>query len=512
MVVYVCWKYDISDLLPDNYKHLSESLIKGKENFDCWFNSSVSWYISNKNYIQDPLLLQKLNSAGITFKPSQGLNTDNLIKEYLRQLSQKLSRLMNDNTELTEVESILPKNTQMLHIHSKLSNPQSIDPPCSMVIEGHDQHFSWYVYSMLTSVSFNHQGFFSNLKTHGFITNSAGKKISKSSKEYVDPLDIIDGTIKTNGERQYGYGADTLRLYFCKKDSDHDFKLFEEDLVKAKEELKIIKRTAKLCLKYLDSYRTNNESYESYDVIEQIMINEYIKYLKNIEESVKEYKLDKYYRETFRFINDILLNYYLDTTKHFFYNSNDIIIQRMRFILKEVFLGTSFILSPVIPFNAENLYSYIGFIEKKNYIGFERLPTAEDAIRKFRFNFNSDFNFNAGNLLMMRKQIINKENRNELDLHMFSEEDSYENMLLKTLGEYKTYFFGVSHCFLDSEIAGKRSNISFKSTMPDGRKMKISMEYSLAPSEMYKCPKCYFKVSTSPDHRCEACERVLKFK
>jgi isoleucyl-tRNA synthetase len=520
----IWWKYDISDLLPDKYKHLSDKLAKGKENFESWFNSGISWYVLNNisQYIEDPILVKKLQDNGI-LTSTQGLNRvdkNSLLKEYLKHLSSKFTKLTSD--ELTEVESIMPTGLLIDHINSKRSNPQAIDPPSSIVVEGYDQHFSWFLYSILTSVSFNHQGYFANLKTHGMITNSAGKKISKSSaKGYIDPLDVVDGTMKISGERQYGYGADILRLYFCKNDSDRDYKLYEEDLVKAKEELKVIKRTAKLCLGYLDDYNTQQDSlvekginsFDSFEILEQIMIYEYIKYLNTIEDSVKAFELDKYYRETYKFVNDILSGYYIDSARHYLINNpvDDKLRRRIQYVLKEVFYGVSLTLTPVIPFNAENIYSYINFLErKKDYINLERLPTSEQAIAKFKYTHNADFNFNADNLLIIRRQLVKKDSRNEFDLHIFNEEDSYENMLIKTLGRHVNYFFGVSHCFLNSELAGKKSNYNFKTKTKDGRqKIKVSLDYSLQPSDKFKCNRCLFKTSSSLGGLCENCERIL---
>jgi isoleucyl-tRNA synthetase len=281
--------------------------------------------------------------------------------------------------------------------------------------------------------------------------------------------------------------------------------------------LKTIKRTAKLCLGYLDDFNGKDKSieiknFDSFDIIEQIFISQYIKYLQKIEKAVKEYDLKVYYNESFYFINEILLNYYLDVSKHFFINNpvNEKVRRRMQFVLKEIFYGTSLALTPVIPFNGENIYSFINFIEnKKEYINLERLPTSEQAINIFKYSDNPDFKFNAENLLNIRKYIAKKDKRNELDLHIFNEEGSYEDMLLKSLSKNINYFFGVSHCYLGSELVGKRSNFTFKSQLPSKQKMKIFMEYSLVPSDKFKCSRCYFNTSNMKDSICESCERML---
>jgi len=63
---------------------------------------------------------------------------------------------------------------------------------------------------------------FKILKTHGLIVDDSGEKISKSSSnsQFADPLDLIEGTLKQDGTRKFGYGIDVLRAWCALKDSD----------------------------------------------------------------------------------------------------------------------------------------------------------------------------------------------------------------------------------------------------------------------------------------------------
>ena len=64
--------------------------------------------------------------------------------------------------------------------------------------------------------------------------------MSKSMKNFIDPEDIVDGSIKSSGERKFGFGAEVFRLCAAKNDSDVDMRLLEEELQNTAKEIKDI--------------------------------------------------------------------------------------------------------------------------------------------------------------------------------------------------------------------------------------------------------------------------------
>ena len=74
--------------------------------------------------------------------------------------------------------------------------------PADFIAEAIDQTRGWF-YSLHTiATALMNKPAFLNVITTGLIQDSAGKKLSKSKKNYTDPLDLINL-----------YGADALRLY-----------------------------------------------------------------------------------------------------------------------------------------------------------------------------------------------------------------------------------------------------------------------------------------------------------
>lgn len=66
--------------------------------------------------------------------------------------------------------------------------------------------------SLLSSLFLNGDVPFKILKTHGMLVDKTGQKMSKSQGNGLNPLDLIYGTVKIDGERSHGFGSDTLRV------------------------------------------------------------------------------------------------------------------------------------------------------------------------------------------------------------------------------------------------------------------------------------------------------------
>lgn len=91
-----------------------------------------------------------------------------------------------------------------------------------MFLEGFDQHSRWFMSSFILSMALTGESPFKILKTHGLLIDENGSKISKSqgSEAALDPDDLIDGTLKLDGTRKFGYGIDVVRAWCAYKDTD----------------------------------------------------------------------------------------------------------------------------------------------------------------------------------------------------------------------------------------------------------------------------------------------------
>jgi len=76
--------------------------------------------------------------------------------------------------------------------------------PANFIAEGLDQTRGWFYTLMVISTAVKGCEPFKNLIVNGIVLASDGTKMSKSKKNYPDPLEIANN-----------FGADACRLYLC---------------------------------------------------------------------------------------------------------------------------------------------------------------------------------------------------------------------------------------------------------------------------------------------------------
>jgi len=109
--------------------------------------------------------------------------------------------------------------------------------PADMYLEGSDQHRGWFNSSLCTSVAVSGRAPYRTVLTHGFVVDEAGRKMSKSLGNVIDPLKVIDQL-----------GADILRLWISSVDYRSDMALSQGILKQLTEAYRKIRNTCRYLL------------------------------------------------------------------------------------------------------------------------------------------------------------------------------------------------------------------------------------------------------------------------
>ena len=275
--------------------------------------------------------------------------------------------------------------------------------PADFIAEGLDQTRGWF-YTLLvlgyvcSKVKNNKpEPAFKNVMVNGLVLAKDGKKMSKSLKNYTDPMIIVRK-----------YGADALRMYLLSSPASkaEDLK-FDDDGVH--KQMKNILIPFYNTLQFIDIYRTlhKKEKLNNFENMGFLDINSTIHSLnawilnktseleKNIHNCYENYKLDHviYYLEHFV---DILNNSYIKLNRPFFKNQerdpdvNPITVESIHTI-NFVMLRLAYLLSPVAPYFAEYIFQTV-----KSVIGLESQSIHLTYYDEF-YKFNVDTNINKKN-------------------------------------------------------------------------------------------------------------------
>ena len=107
--------------------------------------------------------------------------------------------------------------------------------PATLYLEGSDQHRGWFHSSLLVGLGTRGAAPFREVLTHGFVVDAAGRKMSKSMGNSIDPQTIIKR-----------YGAEILRLWVAMVDYREEVRLGDEILARVVEAYRKIRNTLRI--------------------------------------------------------------------------------------------------------------------------------------------------------------------------------------------------------------------------------------------------------------------------
>lgn len=163
---------------------------------------------------------------------------------------------------------------------------------------------------------------FAILKTHGLVVDDNGEKISKSivssNYAYADPDDLIEGTVKLDGTRKFGYGIDVIRAWCTFKDCDKNMFVMKEQLEQVNKEVKMFRDVIRVLLANVQKLDVNKDAFDfdKLSIVDKMMMVKLLQFSKSITETYDKFDLKEVYEKTLGFVVHDVVNFYLEFSKH----------------------------------------------------------------------------------------------------------------------------------------------------------------------------------------------------
>jgi len=221
--------------------------------------------------------------------------------------------------------------------------------PAHFIAEGLDQTRGWFYSMLVLGVALFGRSPYKQVVVNGLILAEDGRKMSKSLKNYPDPMKVVEQ-----------YGADALRFYLLSSPAvrAQDFCFSEKG----------VDEVAKKLIGRLDNVRSFYELYAdasvkasntSSHVLDRWILARLAELLSEVTKAFEKYELDKACRPFNVFVDD-LSTWYLRRSRDRFKNvgtpesaaDKRAALATTRFVLREL----SKALAPIMPFYADSLY------------------------------------------------------------------------------------------------------------------------------------------------------------
>jgi len=228
--------------------------------------------------------------------------------------------------------------------------------PADFIVEYTGQLRGWFYYLHVLANSLFDSIAFKNVIVTGVLAGTDGRKMSKSYGNYPDPKMVLEK-----------YGSDVLRYYFMSSPlmSGDDMSMSEKDLDQIqKGMLRMLWNTYSFFVLYanIDKFEVKSKKYqvpENANLLDKWIISELNSLIKNVNQHMEHYELNKAARLFPEFIDNLSNWYVRRSRKRFWKSENDTDKNEAYETLHHVLVELAKLMAPFTPFVAEEIHKNI---------------------------------------------------------------------------------------------------------------------------------------------------------
>ncbi len=329
--------------------------------------------------------------------------------------------------------------------------------PTSLLVTGFDIIFFWVARMIMMGLNFNDDVPFKDILIHGLVRDSKGRKMSKSLKNTIDPLELSEK-----------HGADALRFSLIEKAAPgQDVPFDEEWTIAAKKFGNKLWNAAKFVHLYSPEDKRTDDIKEITFPENVWITSRFDEVLAEFNELFEKYKISDAYKLIYNFVWSDLFDWYFEFSKNLI--DDEKTKAETMFVLRTTFLKSIKILNPAMPHITEEIWSTFEDDLLINNTwpeveGKELNPDANDVenlkevISQIR-NFKATYQLKNKEILKLNlskdvspwftKQL---ENIGNIELNLNSSEDKNKKQVVFQSGNYEFYLLAEDYIDIDVEV------------------------------------------------------------
>ena len=231
--------------------------------------------------------------------------------------------------------------------------------PTTTLVTAQDIIFFWVARMVMLSKKTMNNIPFSKVLINGIVRDDEGKKMSKSSNNGVDPIEIIEK-----------YGADALRFsLLLGNGTGNDFRFSETKILEDRKFINKVFNSGKfleLCMSQTTPVELDKSKLNIFD---KWIYTKMQNAIDDITKHMNALDVCQAVNRMYDFVWDDFCDYYIELTKPYVYNEDPDIRAHAVAVLKDVYINVLKLLHPIIPFITEDIYSNFatGFLMEQHY-------------------------------------------------------------------------------------------------------------------------------------------------
>ena len=355
----------------------------GEKRFANWLDNMVDWGISRNRYWGCPMpiwtcscghkeVIGSLKELQDKIIEDKDVTKIELHRPYIDELHIKCSNCGKVMERVKDVMDVWFDSGSMPYaqFHYPFENKELFASqfPADFIAEGVDQTRGWFYVLLVISTIISSESSFKNVVVNDMMLDAYGKKMSKSTGNVIDPVDIMTK-----------YGADTVRYYMLYASPVWTPLKFDETGLKEIYSKYI--STFKNAYSFFEMYaNADNIDPRTYDVpvskrelIDKWLLSKLNKLIKNVTLAYEEYDLNKVARMIVPFLNDDLSNWYIRSNRRRFWDSELTESKKAVYLTTyEVLVALCKLCAPLTPFLTEEIYQKLTGFESVHLADFPK--------------------------------------------------------------------------------------------------------------------------------------------
>jgi valyl-tRNA synthetase len=245
--------------------------------------------------------------------------------------------------------------------------------PTSTLVTGYDIIFFWVVRMVVAGLECMGESPFAHVLVHGLVRDSAGRKMSKSLDNGVDPLRVIDA-----------YGADALRFMLVSGSSPgNDMRYSDEKTESARNFANKLWNAARFVIMNLDEESGEGRSpvsgaEESLRPEDRWILSKVNETAAEITRNMEKFELSLALQKIYELIREVYCDWYIELVKERLYGDDKAQKRTVRRVLVGVLSDLLRLLHPYMPFITEEIW---GYLNKEGKLITDRWPVYDAELR-----------------------------------------------------------------------------------------------------------------------------------
>ena len=339
----------------------------GEKRFGNWLDNMVDWGISRNRYWGCPMpiwtcecghreVIGSLSELQEKVVEDVDVKTIELHRPYVDDLHIKCPECGKVMSRVKDVMDVWFDSGSMPYAqyHYPFENKELFESqfPAQFIAEGVDQTRGWFYVLLVISTIISGESSFKNVVVNDMMLDAEGKKMSKSTGNIIDPIEIMSE-----------YGADSVRWYMMSASPVWTPLKFDREGVKEVNSkfISTLKNTYNFFVMYANADKLETKDFASsteYEEIDKWLLSKYNTLIKEVTQAYEEFDLNKVVKPIVEFLNEDLSNWYIRRNRRRFWkgelDASKLAVYKVTY---DVLVGVSKLIAPIAPYISEEIYT-----------------------------------------------------------------------------------------------------------------------------------------------------------